>query len=46
VLGEPWPVIASTSDITRSGAEYWIMWPTPGSTVSLAFFAVRPSGCE
>ena len=39
-------IIASISAITRSGAAYWIMWPTPGSTISLAFGAVFASGCE
>ena len=38
--------IASISAITRSGAAYWIMWPTPGSTISLAFCAAFASGCE
>jgi hypothetical protein len=40
------PIIASISETTRSGATIWIMWPTPGSTISFAFGAVAASGRE
>ena len=40
VPGASASAIASISVTTRSGAAYWIMWPTPASTINLVFFAV------
>src|SRR3954453_9451970 len=45
-LGMVLPIIASISDITRSGAAFCTIWPTPGNTISFAFGTVAASGCE